>query len=167
MWGHFPSSQAEDMSGLTVRNLFTGVDGIVLWRGWCRSFHDIYISLVLFNVVFVSQWCSIVICNNVKCLFVYKNLGLWESYAKFDHELIHFLLGLYPGISNSGLENSLPRDDSDEDFGEASLSGQEDTDGSEAVLAWAEVCQCDIILSLTHLYVGGQMLVKSTSKTLN
>ncbi len=48
----------------------------VLWRGWCRSFHDIYISVVLFNVVFVSQWCSVVICNNVKCLFVYKKLGL-------------------------------------------------------------------------------------------
>jgi hypothetical protein len=72
-----------------------------------------------------------------------------------------------PVISNSGLENSLPRDDSDEDFGEASLSGQEDTDGSEAVLAWAEVRECDIILSLTRLYVGGQMLVKSMSKTVN
>jgi hypothetical protein len=118
-------------------------------------------------VVFVSQWCSIVICNNVKCLFVYKNLGLWESYAKFDHELIHFCWDCNPGISNSGLENSLPRDDSDEDFGEASLSGQEDTDGSEAVLAWAEVREHDIILSLTYLYVGGQMLVKSTSKTVN
>jgi hypothetical protein len=99
-----------------------------------------------------------------------KDLGSTSSVGTFSlqsgrgHERADSSESIY---SNSGLENSLPRDDSDEDFGEASLSGQEDTDGSEAVLAWAEVREHDIILSLTHLYVGGQMLVKSTSKTVN
>ncbi|KAH8959278.1 hypothetical protein BDL97_06G070700 [Sphagnum fallax] len=70
-----------------------------------------------------------------------KDLGSTSSVGTFSlqsgrgHERADSSESIY---SNSGLENSLPRDDSDEDFGEASLSGQEDTDGSEAVLAWAE-----------------------------
>lgn len=52
-------------------------------------------------------------------------------------------------------ENSLRSNDSDEDYdNEASPSGQEDTYGAEAVLAWAEVCA--IIWSTFCLGIDGE-----------